>query len=470
MYVKPTHLLLIFSRINVLVVSLLLVTCIFFSALIPPLQSPDENDHIKRSYLLSKGVILLDQPQGKSSGGMIDSGLLAYMDAYPRNMHTLSSEKIDLADDIKWSGIKRYSPAPGTGYYFPIIYAPQAIGLTIGESFDLTIDSSYRLARLFSLITIATLILIAFSVYPTNPLVIALIVIPMSIFQYSSASLDGVSAALTILSIAAFMKIATDKEKANTSLFYLLAFSVILLATSRVHLLPLFALVLMSCFYLKSKKYYFIFFLSLIAVLVWLILAIKTTVDLRVVIAAPTSEIIFFYLKNPLTFFNVLLSTLYDKSLLIGYCRSFLGVLGWLDTSFTTNTYYFFLACLVLVGLLTVSVKSIKSNWVPRALLIVLSFASSLLIFFALLVTWTPHPASTILGVQGRYFYGPAIMFAYAVSGDLNLYEGVYRKVALVLVVILYAFTLFATTKLLLDRYYLAFEYSQVSSETAIPA
>jgi hypothetical protein len=281
---------------------------------------------------------------------------------------------------------------------------------------------------------------------------------PMSIFQFSSASLDGISTALSIFSIAAFLKIATDKEKASRGLFYALTTSVILLATSRVHLLPLLALVLIPCFYFKNKKYYLVFSFSLLAVLAWLIIAIKTTVDLRVVIAAPTSSIISFYINHPMAFARVLWATLSDENLITFYYHSFFGILGWLDTSFGSDIYDYLLACFALVGLLSISTRRIKTEWAPRSLLIILSVSSILLIFFALLVTWSTHPASIISGVQGRYFLVPVIMLAYAISGNLKLYEGIFRKIALLFCIALFVFTISGTTKLLLDRYYLAFE------------
>ena len=44
------------------------------NAIIPPSQSPDENSHLARAYLLSRGHVLLDRdPAG--SGGAIDEGL-----------------------------------------------------------------------------------------------------------------------------------------------------------------------------------------------------------------------------------------------------------------------------------------------------------------------------------------------------------------------------------------------------------
>ena len=464
MYSKLKMLFLILDRTNILFISLFFTSCTFFSAIIPPFQSPDEYDHIKRSYLLSKGKIILDHPQGNSSGGMIDSGLLAYMNAYPVTSNKLSSDTINSAVKIKWTGIKIFSPAPGTGFYFPLIYIPQATGLAIGEGLGLTIDSSYRLARLIALITVGLIIITAFSVYPTNPLVVALIVMPMSIFQFSSASLDGISTALSIFSIAAFLKIAADKENSSRWLFYALTTSVILLATSRVYLLPLLAFVLIPCFYFENKKYYFIFSFSLLSVLAWIIIAIKTTVDSRVAIAAPTSSILMFYINHPMAFSRVLWETLSDKNLRTFYYHSFFGILGWLDTSFGNKIYNYLFVCFSLVGLLSISTRGIKKDWVPRFLLIILSVSSILLIFFALLVTWSPHPASIISGVQGRYFLVPFIMLAYAISGNLKLYEGKSRKIALFFCFALFVFTISGTTKLLLDRYYIAIEKSKIIS------
>ena len=47
------------------------------SYLIPPFQSPDEFNHLKRAYLLSKGDIFL-KSKDHPTGGNSDPGLLDY--------------------------------------------------------------------------------------------------------------------------------------------------------------------------------------------------------------------------------------------------------------------------------------------------------------------------------------------------------------------------------------------------------
>ncbi|NMQ06099.1 DUF2142 domain-containing protein [Candidatus Accumulibacter phosphatis] len=236
----------------------LFLACFLSSVIIPPFQSPDEFDHVKRAYLLTQGRIVLDSPEGNSSGGMIDTGLLAYMRSYGNvPFHPdrkLSADEIDEAKSIQWAGAKEFSPAPGTGYYFPLIYAPQATGLIIGEMLGVSVEQSYRLARFFVLVFASLIIAIAFLIHPPSPLVAALLVIPMSLFQFSSASLDGLSTAVSILAISVFMRIAVEKKQARPWLLPVLTGSVILVVGCRVHLLPLILLIFGTFFFYQEPQ------------------------------------------------------------------------------------------------------------------------------------------------------------------------------------------------------------------------
>jgi uncharacterized membrane protein len=454
---------------NLLIILLAISMISLFSAMIPPFQSPDEFNHIARAYLLSKGTIIAVTPEGKDSGGMIDSGLAAYMSAYGvlpfKKDRKLSTDEIDSANNIKWSGIEKFMSAPNTAVYFPIIYMPQAVGLSLGKNLKLSVDTSYRLARFMALLSIAFILFASFNIYPVNPLTIALLIIPMSVFQFSSASLDGITTALSILSIATFLRIATDKEEARQGLFYILTLSVVLVATSRTHLLPLLAFVLASFFYTRNKKCLYYFAAAVVFVIAWIGIAMKTTVDTRVVVGASTASVLLFYIKDPLAFFDVLLATVSNSTLVRSYLESFLGNLGWLDTPFSQKEYKFLFICTILIGLFSISLKNLKADWIPRLVLLFSALVSILLIFFVLLITFNKHPAGLIYWVQGRYFLVPMIMIAYAISGGLKLYEGVFRKIAILLVIILGAFTIFSTPKLLLARYYLALEQpAQISA------
>ena len=435
---------------------LLLVGCAFLSVLIPPLKSPDEPDHIERAYLLAKGTWVLDRPAGKSSGGDIDIGLLDYMARYPVTEDKVTTEVIESAAQIRWTQERIYDPSPGTGYYFPIVYAPQATGLYLGEQLGLTVDQSYKLARAFALLACVLLIGAAFKIHAPNALTLALLFMPMTLFQFASASLDGMAAALAVLAISIFMRIAANKHKVPAWALPALAIVVVVLVTCKIHTLPFVFLLFAAWRYTPNKRGLILLLISGLFIVIWTGLAIKTTVDMRVGIAAPTSKIVAFYLQQPLQFLKLIGTTVSHDELGPFYVRSFLGVLGWLDTPFSPQAYSVLGYSLIAAVILASSCRGIRQQWRQRLLLVAVAVASILLIFLALLVTWTPHPANIILGIQGRYFLIPAIVLAYSLAGQPDNRPNWRQQLGRVLCLALFLFSVTASTQLLLNRYYLA--------------
>ncbi len=444
------------------IVLLFLVGGTFMSALIPPFQSPDEFEHVKRAYFLSHGTILLEAPAGQQSGGYIDGGLGAYIGMYAHlpssRDRRLSIERTDAARDIAWNGQYEYTPAPGTAVYFPLIYVPQALALAIGERSGMTVDASYRLARFFVLLASACVLALAFRLFPASPLLVALLILPMSLFQFSSATLDAFSNALAIFCIAAFLRLSVDRDKAKPWIFPAFAFCLALLITSRIHLLPLLFLLTISCWYVKNKMKWLIVGLTTLFIFSWIMLAMKTTVDHRVSLGGSTGSIAGYYITHPWMYFNVLASTLSSSDLLTFYRDSFLGILGWLDTPFRAGSYVFMACLLGLIAMLSISWRRTVLGLRPGLALTLCAILSMLLIFFALLVSWTPHPASMINGVQGRYFWVPVAMLAYALAGDAPLAENWRRKLALILVCCLALYSVNETARSLINRYYMGLQ------------
>lgn len=441
------------------IIAMLMLGCALLSVIIPPFRSPDEANHIKRAYLLGKGVIVLAQQEGRSSGGYIDSSLARFMrQSSTRVQEKLSAEELDARSVIHWSGNLVFSSLPGMGYYFPIIYFPQALALMVGERLNLSINHSYRLARAFALGAIALLLYAAFRVYPPNPLVLALLAMPMTLFQMSAASLDGIATALAIFSIAAFLRITEDRQQCSPWIQYALPLAVALLVSSRVHALPMLVLMPTAFFYTKNKRVMLASAALGLGVFLWLLIATKTVVDLRVpshLRAESTANIIAFYLLNPGEFFRLVWETC-DHDQLAFFWMSFVGVLDYLHTYLIGWRYTQFAGALCLITLLTLSFANIKSEWPHRLLLLSVSVISVLFIFFALLVTWSPHPTQRIMGIQGRYFLIPAIIFAYALAGNAGWAGGVRRSVATAASLLFFIFSLLTTADTLVDRYYLS--------------
>lgn len=154
------------KKIAFLAAVVLVLFCFFLTALIPPLQSPDERDHLKRAYFLSQGQIFLATQPHKLSGGPMDSGLqnyLTFSEKYPFHPDVKVTEQdIVLARAIPWSHQTIYAEAPGTGYYFPALYAPQAMGLSAGRWLGFSVDRSYMLSRLSAITAIGLLLFVSF--------------------------------------------------------------------------------------------------------------------------------------------------------------------------------------------------------------------------------------------------------------------------------------------------------------------
>jgi uncharacterized membrane protein len=444
------------------------VTCFWISAIIPPFQSPDEFDHIKRAYLLTRGTFILHAPQGEKPGGMIDSGLSSYIDAYDNlRFHSdrkLTAEQISTANAIRWTGINEFSQARVTSYYFPLIYAPQAIGLVLGKAFGFSVDKSYRLARLLALSVSSLLACSAFLIYPPSPLVGALLIIPMSVFQFSSASLDGISTALSIFSISLFMRIVDEREHAKPWRLYGLTACVSLVVASRPYMLPLVGVIFGTYLYTRSRTSLLAGSVTLSVVLLWWIVAIGGTTGTRLAIQtyprAPISTVISYYAADPLSFFTILRTTFsrYGRP----YLESFFGILGWLDARFTEEIYGSFLYFLLAIGVFSVSLRFSKQELPARMFLIVAALFSFILIFPAVLLT-NAHPATIIEGVQGRYFLIPALLLSYGLT--INSRRESCRRflVGVLLLSALLLYSTFQTTTLLLKRYYVFSEQSSLT-------
>ena len=448
---------------------------LLLSTVIPPFQSPDEFEHITRAYLLGNGDIVLKAPAGQSSGGMIDAGLARYMDAYsslPFNpTKKLAAPEIEAAKTIQWQGLKEYRPALGMAYYFPGIYVVHALGLKVGEYLNLSVDASYQLTRVLLFIAIGLILYYSFSLYAPSYLTLALLMIPMSIFQFSSASLDGLATAIAIFIISAVLKIldTTDNWSLNTTtnaqpsgwrvtqaqLFYFAVFAYLLLATSRLQAMSMLVLVAAAAYALKHRRYFLTTGFAAVAVILWQIVIIKTIVDGRVALGASSSTIILYYLNQPAAFFSVLQNTLTNTDVLRGYFSSFFGMLGWLDTPFKGKEYIYLLCITVSIGACSIDYQKLTKPKVLKTTVLALTAVGSLAaIFLALLVTWTPHPAQVIDGVVGRYLLIPALLLSYGVTALKSHAGSLAHVIGGALLCVLGAYSTLITYELLINRYY----------------
>lgn len=446
----------------------LLVGALVLSSLTPPLQSPDEGAHLARAYFLANGSLFLQKQDGvANSGGWIDSGWIVLESAFSRlRSHTeqkLSAVDVEQAKSINHQRVRVFVEKPGVGYYFPIIYLPQAAALFIAERLDFSIYCSYELARLFAIVAVVCLLFTALRLYSLNPFVIGLLVLPMSLFQLASCSIDALSYGVATLALCLFMKIREMREEAPERYFWGLAALLFVLGTTRLHMLPLLSLLPGAYFFFRRKRHLVISAGVIVGVIAWTFASAMQTVDARIALGASKGAIVMYYVLSPANFVHVLSNTLGSAGITDFYYQSFIGKLGWLDTPLRHYQYSTLFSLLVLLGLFAINTTFLRRHWQLSLFLLGNGVLSVLLIFFALLTTWTPHPASVIEGVQGRYFLLPALVLAFALgpggtssANERNSIVQSCRMVAgWVLLSVFAMYSLAVTVEVLVARYYL---------------
>ncbi len=411
------------------------------SWLIPPMQSPDETSHIARAYLLAQGHWLL-QPAPSNveapsdlevatfvrrlggqtdAGGLVDASLLRFM---ATNLKLVLDAKLRLpaAEQerlaaLRWSDARIHFSIPRTGYYFPLVYAPQAAGLALGMALDWSVEHSYRLARFVTLLCCFVLLATACRLAPPNPLALATLLLPMSLFQLFSPTIDGFTTSLGLLAISLFLHKLVAKGADSWRLSLALAFCVFILVTSRTHLLPLLLLPFFVAWRKSSARDFYLAGLVTAGALAWVLFALYSTTDTLVVRSQSSSQLLAHYAAHPQAFFSIVWATLSNPEVANFYQQSFIGILGWLDTPLPVLSYTVLWLGLGACALVSVSLPAGRADWGARCLLLLLAIASIGLIFLSQLVTWTAHPASLIEGVQGRYFVMPVVLLGYVLGG-----------------------------------------------------
>lgn len=399
--------------------------------LIPAFQSPDEVVHLFRADMIGNGQLMLEKPAPQApgySGGYADQHLVYFAKWMARiagaNKEGLSPAWLmEQASQHGWANGREFVDVAGTAYYIPLIYLPHAIGLAVSRHMDWSMRASYDFTRAMVTFTVLALLAWAWHLLPPNLLVRALVLMPMSVFQILSPTIDGLCVAITLvlggLAIAEYQ--AQDRGGAappNRWRFSLIVLLTFVLVTSRTNLLPLLAIPLLLLCQRFSWPRLAGFVLLCAVSLGWTLFVLLTTVDGRLVRSHSTLQLVRIYLEDPLYFLGLVGSTLAhpDKGPFLAY--SFIGILGWLDTFIPKPAMRGIWAVLAMLALLVTvyAQREERQYTLLRAVLAGCAIISTLLAFFAIAVTWNDHPVPVISGVQGRYFIMPALLFALAIG------------------------------------------------------
>lgn len=436
------------------------------SLLIPPFQSPDEFDHIKRAYLLSKGEILvLEQSEG-ATGAQIDTGLLDYMDYYGPASGAYEN-KIDMSllrrsNAIRWTSKTHFSELLSTAAYFPLLYLPQAAACLVGRTLDLPISNTYFLARTLSLVCALTFLWLAASIYPMPPAVAAVFLTPMSLLQLASASQDAVTFGFSAFAAAYALRSMERHTELRPSSLALVSASLVLLAISRIYLLPL-TLIPLAIKTKRPRRLNWVLAATGLAVsAAWILFAAITNRGNSGALGASAGQIALYYATHITDLARVFIRTILDPGIIAEYWDGFVGVLGWSDTPLDSGVYVSFL--LLFAFLLSLSFQRPTNGRRLRMTMVFSSVCCLVLLYWIALIAWTPHPAIVVLSIQSRYFTPVLIFIGFAVLSG-NSHSDIGRSAVLVLSAMV-ALSMWSMSPKLLARYWIE-DAAPISQETA---
>lgn len=404
------------------------VACLVMQ-MIPAFQSPDETLHLLRADMIAHGqpVLVREEPDSPgSTGGQVDGRFLqfalwAQKLIGPQRDRSIQPEAfMREADKHDWLDQEAFVHAAGTGYYAPLIYAPHALGLKLSRALDATLGHSYKMTRILVTLVVFGVAFWAWQIWRPSLPVLALLLMPMTLFQVVSPTIDGLCFALALLVLSLFLLQWHAPGRVTPWHRGAFCLAIFMLVTSRTNLLPLLLLPWLLAARHRAWRQVPAAIALVAASVGWTLYGLLTTYDDRVQRAFTSSQIIGFYLQDPLQLLGLVGKTLAhpDQGYLILY--TFIGHLGWADAPIPRYAMLAIVGGLALAAALSVGgTRFERRDALLRGALVCMGLGSALLAFAALAVTWNPYPTDLIRGIHGRYFIIPA-MFAAAALGSVK--------------------------------------------------
>ena len=400
---------------------------ILFILLIPPFQSPDEDSHFKKAYVIAEGNVFPDLKDGQT-GYYLPTEMIQYISEVLQANSNLDY-KFTYQDVIRAEkGITDYSNRTfehfSTVSANPIAHIIPATGIILGKMIGKIVGITPSFICLLYFARFANLvgytILIAISIYLSPVLkktMCLFALIPMALMMGSMVSYDMLLIAASFLYVSLCLRLMYNSDS-KWNWKYTLAFGVIafLFFTIKIIYLPLFVWLFLILIQDKDKREIIkhIIFMLLLFIALYIITSLIPG-KMTTVIAAgtngtsmlsPSQQQLKYVIENPIAYMKVFLHTLnIGKNF---YISSTISLFGLLDTYMFTVFVYVYAILLILIGIAEVSVEKITVKWYYKVSIILSVFAAFFGAFLAMYIVWTPLVsgvgAGTIEGVQGRYF------------------------------------------------------------------
>ncbi len=399
-----------------------LVFAAFFALTMPPYQNADEPAHMLRAAQVSQGQLIGVRFGAGLSGGKVDAGVFAAshpFDTLPFHPDVKATAAMyRAAQAVRWTSDRRYHFFSNTAVYPPVFYAPAASALWLARWLDCTMLRSLTLARLAN--AVAAVVLGAAGIALAGrsaPVLFALLCLPMSWALMANVSQDGVM--LGTCALAAGLALAPEDGTRRRYALPAMTAALALVCMARPPYLPFAVLPLLVR--TGSRRQRRAAALSVVALtLAWAVLVARYAVGVLRPDnpAASAAGQLAWMAQHPGALLPILVRSIAADAATMSV--QFIGLLGWQDVAlppvyFAAAALALLLAAIASTG--QASPAPAASRWGEAASLACALAGSIALVYLAQYVTWTEVGQPAVLGVQGRYFLAPALLFAPALQG-----------------------------------------------------
>jgi uncharacterized membrane protein len=397
-----------------LLLAAIVAATLFFAAVTPPFQAPDENQHYMKALSLTQGDLLTRQ-QDDAIGTDLPRAALAIhavdfptdVPATPRRFAPDQLTNSWSADD-KRSGTA-FADFPNVASYAPSLYAPGAAGLALGQSLGLPALGAFYTGRLVNALAGIILLIAALRLLPfgRNAL-LATALLPTFAYQTGSLSPDAVINGFGFLGLAIALRVGfMGAAPARTAALLVTG---PLLALCKGVYLPLMAAGLrwpqtrgdMRSWLILGAMAFGAF-----AFIGWMhysggsqaLYHIQSRRTGETMMTAPLRDQLAIVLADPVAYARILLSSVIERAPV--YALQIVGRFGWNAILLPLLAYP--LAALML-GAGVASGSGARFGIAQRLWWLVVAAGVALLIETAMYLTGTPLGADYVQGTQGRYF------------------------------------------------------------------
>lgn len=424
---------------------LALPVALLLTLLIPPFHTPDEHTHFYKALLMAEGHIKARNYSNKTVGYAFPGEYKAAVDKYLYKSATFR----EILHDV------RHRPASqpdtlvsfaNTSVYPPIAYLPQTAGIALGRALHLSVISQLYMARMFAALSWIALIFFALRLLPVGKwFAAALSVTPVMLSLAASSSNDAITFGFCLLWLSLVLYFRSKPESIGKWQLLGLTALALVLGLSK----PPYGLFALLVFLIPSNSFRWpkitwyaktgLCLVMLSSLLLWTHYVIDIYIPTSA--SASTTEQLQHILHHPLQNIGALIGALVLPPASIGLIDQLV------NPSTITNAHLpKFLIVVELLALLTILIASVQQS---DGTLRTITVKCKIMIIFLLLamsagvaelvyLSFDPVAATTITGINARYFMPMLYLFVPLLIGNKDLHAphknySHYQKIGLIL-------------------------------------